>query len=125
MPNFDDIMEQHGKKGTRELQAIVQEEMSKMDEALDSMASKDPALKAMQQYMESEGLAFLKQGGKINPDWLAARLGYSVEQVKKAMEVYSQHLKKVFKNAEKRFSGQVPWEKLENLQVRGGLAYGG
>lgn len=119
MSEFDEIMEQHNKKGTRKLQSIVQDEMSKMDERLDRIASEVPAFKAVQDYMEKEGLAFLMQGGKFNTDWLAEKIGHPVAQVKEAMKVYSQHLNTVFENAKTRYPGRVPWESFERVRSSG------
>lgn len=110
MPDYNEIMEQHEQRDKHALQMIVQDEMSKMDETFENLTRDDPVLKAIWKYMESEGLALLMQGGKVNNEILAARLGYSVDFIRKAMQTYSVYLQQVFKNAEGRYSGPVPWE---------------
>ncbi len=117
MSDYQEIMEQHDNKGNRALQIIVQDEMSKMDENFDKITSVNPVIKALHNYMETEGLNHLMhKGGQINPKWLAERLGFTVQQIKEAMSIYGLYLKQVFINAEKRFPGQTPWKKFENVQ---------
>ena len=116
MTEFDEIMEQHEQKGKKALQMIVQDEMSKMDETFENLSSQDPVIKAVHHYMENKGLALLMQGGKINNDQLAVKLGFPVELVRKAMLTYSLHLRQVFRKAENRFHGKAPWKKYEKSQ---------